>query len=521
MSNQSRDIKKSNFIAQDTVADGATFDFVTPDGVNRKITFANLAALLGVTGSLQQEGEAAGTPVLNKSGTVNNIRNIVDGPGVKASVSPQGGVKVEHDFLNDSVGAAIMRNPTDQTITLRSIVAGSGMAVSEQNGTIEVAVSAVPVTTKTVVVNELSDFPVAVGGVITLGSDLRYLLTNDISTSNRFVLQSGSFLAGPAGGLVKLTYTGANTMLTSADNSNQVIDLNLDCPNGQLFDVSSTTGLHEFIFGRNVVESCDTIGTIDNMMLAVLEFVGFNDIVTDGITCLNNIDILVVSETSMALNGGTFLDLAAATLDGVLITAGGGFMGTGTTYLSGLVDSGNINAGGLGSVIQSVVTGPGATLNNISVDDALWQFGFNNTVPDTRPDCLMHNTGATVITIAAANTPVRIAPNWVEARKSQFSTDANGRMTYLGGKTIAIPVTFSVSCEAVSGTNKDVTFYVYKNGIQVAASAISNRVSAGSPRNTTLIWQDALATNDFIEIYVENNTDTIDILINDAAARLN
>ena len=175
MSNQSRDIKKSNFIAQDTVADGDTFDFVTTGGVNRKITKEDLVTLFGLIGSIVQEGDVAGTPVLNKSGTVNNIRNIEDGPGVKASVSAQGGVKVEHDFVNDGVGAAIMKNPTDQTITMRSIVAGSGMAVSEQNGTIEVAVSAVPVTTKTVVVNELGDFPTAVGGVITLEDEIRYL----------------------------------------------------------------------------------------------------------------------------------------------------------------------------------------------------------------------------------------------------------------------------------------------------------------------------------------------------------
>ena len=103
MSNQSRGRKKSQFVSQSTVLDTDTLDFVT-GSTNRKIAFSDFKAQLGVTGTIQQEGDPLGTPILNQSGDVNNIRNLENGSGIITSVSPQGGAKVSHNFQQDTTG---------------------------------------------------------------------------------------------------------------------------------------------------------------------------------------------------------------------------------------------------------------------------------------------------------------------------------------------------------------------------------------------------------------------------------
>jgi len=97
--------KKSDFTGKTLIPSGSTFDFVI-NGSNFKILDTDFFAALGVTGTIVQDGAVAGTPVLDTQGTVNNIRNLEDGSGVKSSVSPENGITLEHNFTFDSSGAA-------------------------------------------------------------------------------------------------------------------------------------------------------------------------------------------------------------------------------------------------------------------------------------------------------------------------------------------------------------------------------------------------------------------------------
>lgn len=124
--------KKSDFVAQDTVLANSFMDYFV-NNTNYRISYQNLVAGLGVTGSIVTTGSVTGSPVLEIDGTVNKIRNIENGSGVITEISPSNGVKVSHNFTASADGLPILLNTTAASPTIASIVAGSGISVTAVN----------------------------------------------------------------------------------------------------------------------------------------------------------------------------------------------------------------------------------------------------------------------------------------------------------------------------------------------------------------------------------------------------
>lgn len=124
--------KKSDFVAQDTVLANSFMDYFV-NNTNYRISYQNLVAGLGVTGSIVTTGDATGSPVLEVDGTVNKIRNIENGSGIITSISPVNGIKISHNFTANNDGLPILLNTTAASPTIASIVAGSGISVSAVN----------------------------------------------------------------------------------------------------------------------------------------------------------------------------------------------------------------------------------------------------------------------------------------------------------------------------------------------------------------------------------------------------
>jgi len=185
--------KISQFIVDSGVTDSSLITYVK-NSQNFTVTQAEYVKLFGTTGSLKQDGDPNATPVLDTQGSVNNIRNLEDGSGVKSSVSAQNGITLNHNFLADTVGVPTFFDTTLTQPKFRSIVAGSGISVAATNGAIQIAVSGTPTSSKTVIINELSDFPDAVSGVRTLETETDYFLTNDITTSDLFNVSAGNIV---------------------------------------------------------------------------------------------------------------------------------------------------------------------------------------------------------------------------------------------------------------------------------------------------------------------------------------
>jgi len=121
-------VRQSDFEALTSITPGSYFGFFY-NGYNYKITYANFISGLGVTGTIVQDGAVTGTPVLDVSGTVNNIRNLENGSGIVCNVSAENGITIAHNFTVDSVGEPILQNAGATSPTFVSIEAGAGIEV--------------------------------------------------------------------------------------------------------------------------------------------------------------------------------------------------------------------------------------------------------------------------------------------------------------------------------------------------------------------------------------------------------
>jgi len=373
----------------------------------------------------------------------------------------------------------------------------------------------------TILIGSESDFPTPSGGIITLAADTDYLITASFTTANRFVVGDNTLVRATNSTQVTLTYSGAGIMFTGTDASFILENISLACAFGTVFSATSTTGTHRLNLFAVTIVICNIVGTIDGMDALAINRLVVGNIITDGLTFLNSINIFSLLQAIVTIAAGDMFDLGTATFNAVSLSHASFVLNGASTLLKGAAASANINTGGLGSVLNTRIIGVGTSLSGITTDDALWQFFLNDDILDTRPDALTSNTAGTTITIAAVNTPVKIAGTWVDTRSSQFTNTTDGRATYDGGKDAVLPITIAVNAEPVSGTNKDFTIYVAINGTIVSDYGVPGRADSGSPVNVAVPFQEKLSTSDFVEVFLENNTDGVDFTVNGAVLRIN
>ena len=167
-----------------------------------------------------------------------------------------------------------------------------------------------------------------------------------------------------------------------------------------------------------------------------------------------------------------------------------------TTYIADGVGSGvwaklspqsltNLSTNGAVGQIVSVDGAGGFTL----VSGAHGQTDFFNATPYSLA--------------VVAGTPAKLAPTTIAGGVPQNITEGtNARLTYTGADTLKLTVLYSVSVDQASGTNKDITLSVYKNGVlsnaQMMCSTRSGEKSVISGATTV-----NAATNDYFEIYAD------------------
>ena len=380
--------------------------------------------------------------------------------------------------------------------------------------------SIVPVI-KAVVVNVKADFPAPSAGVITLAANTTYLMGDDVNVgTDRFVFSDRSVLSGFESLNITLTYTGTGDLFTMVDTTNRVNNMFISAVNGRIFNWTSTSGLE-----LRVTDVQSTSGSygIFNGSSSILRFTNISPVMaTDGLEFQGSWASVLWEVSGAAINGGIFFDLGTATfrsfiIDKILMTLAGG-----TTFFSGLTGSANIQAGGIGTIINTRINGAGTSLAGITTSDALWEFFHNDDIADTRPDGLLSLQGNAVNTVIASfGTPVLIAGTWVVERTSQFTGTTGGRLTYDGGKDITIPITGSITIVPVSGGAVNVSVEVAVDGVVIPNSKRTASASSGNPTSITVPWQEVLSTSGFGELFVTNEDSAVDLLVSSAILRVN
>lgn len=512
-----RDVRKSDFPVVESSQSKDVFDFVR-NGQNLSIKQSDLVSALGVTGSLETRGEIAATPVLTIIGSVNYIRNILGGSGINVTLSAQDGVEVSHNLTANSTGVPVMVNTGSDSPTIRSIQAGDGISVAGAGGIIQISSTEVSESSKTVIVFDIDDFPAVSGSVITLEDNTEYKVQADISTAYTFVMGSNTVLSGADRALITLEYTGSSTMITATDVNCKIKDITLSCSSGTMFDVSSTTGLHDFIM-QDANGICDSVGTFDNMASMYFLTVNFSTVYTQGLEFSGTIFVLVFNVFSISMPSGTGSGVTLGTAVITYFIADKALININTTgySISGAASSANIDADGLGVIINSRNFGTAAVSDNILPTDDRWDFKHNANIVDSYDTVLATHGGAT-ITIATLATPVQVTGTWTTQKSSRFTGTTAGTWTYTGIGA-SVELTASITADIATATDS-ISFFYYINGVQVADSQVTTSISAGTPKNISLLWEVDLETSDYIQIYVQNDDTNVDVDIVTATMRI-
>lgn len=123
---------------------------------------------------------------------------------------------------------------------------------------------------------------------------------------------------------------------------------------------------------------------------------------------------------------------------------------------------------------------------------------------------------ATATTIAATATPVKVAGTFVVGDVSTGWTAAtDGKITHTGpaGRHIVNAI---ATIDTSSGSNHLVSLYIAKNGT-VISTKMTDTVSAGQPRAIATFINLVLNTNDYLEMYVRNQSTTNSLIVINAA----
>lgn len=512
--------KISQFLEEGTITSDGYLTFIQ-DGVNYKILYTDFLAELGVTGTIEPIGGVPSTPVLDVDGSVNYIRNLEDGSGITMEVSLDGGITVAHNFTADATGVPLLVDTSAASPVIRSLVAGQGIQLDGSDGEVTITATGI-VTPSTVIVASLSDLPEPVGSVITLLADTQYQLAASINLgANRLVLSDGTSIVGAGPFVTVLTYSGSSALFTWTNAQIYLSNFSVSAPNASLFAGTNpvTPGAVEVY--SLYIEEIDSLGSIDDALITVLNNIQAGNIVTTGLELLGVSQYLSVSNCLVVMQTGTFIDLGTAVFGGVRISSNVIQTPGSVVLVDGAASSANISAGGSGVIVSNRLIGT-VTINGISVDDTRWWFFLNDQLQDSRTDGLLSMQGnATASVIAATGTPVIVAGTWVVSGVSGMSGTTNGRLTYNEEKPVSLPITASVTAIPVSGSNQAISIYIALNGSVITASRMQATITSTAAQNITATWQLTFEEGDYIEVFVQNETATNNVTITRAVLRVN
>jgi hypothetical protein len=226
-----------------------------------------------------------------------------------------------------------------------------------------------------------------------------------------------------------------------------------------------------------------------------------------GISGVEVLDVQGTVNYIRNIEAGAGINVALNVGDGITVEHNFLVDGTGETIL--------LNPTNSQPTFVSLVAGNGVTLT--SINDTIEIEADEANPTNYGLVSMQGNTTDTVI--AVAGTPVLVAGTWTAQEQENFTASTAGRLTYTG----ALPRTFMidavVSADTASGNNKVTALYIAKNGAAIAGSKVSVDLSNGVEKVITTFWTVELSTNQYVELFIANDTDGVDILVRQAILR--
>jgi hypothetical protein len=374
------------------------------------------------------------------------------------------------------------------------------------NGTKWVSLS--PARDSFVRVRSAADLPAPVSGVITLTAGATYEVNGTIVTSNKINL-NGCTVKGFDSGTDKLVYTGTGELFTG-NKTGSLSFLTLVASSGSVFNIDAGGTAQNMIIQNCFILGCSSVGTIANVggtvfMSTVAYFSN-----TNGITFTSDNNVVLSNTLWDASNYGTY-ERFVGTFN-IIQILGGDRLVTSANSATALNISGitSLNAGSV-KVVMFIGTGTyvtGTFTNPWEVEST----GVN-TQKDETSGGNMYITTPVATTFAVAGTPKKASGTTTSADLYRVTHPMNNRLTYTGSKTRSFHVIASMSVSQ-NNNNRYFSFYVAKNGVILPESRQDIKIVSSTDQvSVTLSCRVNLAPNDYIEIWVENQTATTDVTL--------
>ena len=160
-------------------------------------------------------------------------------------------------------------------------------------------------------------------------------------------------------------------------------------------------------------------------------------------------------------------------------------------------------------------SGGGSYLGGVMVNDNKTKFlnceGIQNSAEISQ---YFMNGNATTTVVSSTGVAYKALGTTTSSAITQKFTNTNNRATYVGSITRNFLITASLSVE--SGNNNQIGVYIAKNGTLINESEVYGTTN-GTGRGENIVAQTLveLSENDYIEIFVENESSITNILVTD------
>lgn len=403
-----------------------------------------------------------------------------------------------------------------------------------------------------------SDFPAAVGGVISLVGNTTYVIrgTVDLGANRIEITQEGVKLMGNSLERDILTSDTTGAVITTQDVSLEIIGLTLTATNSssKILDATNYTG-GDYNDGRDkdlIIQNCQitdcyNVWDIDGYDLVDLQNVRIRYVKATSHGCKFrstskvqitscefirwfDVDTLPTPSGYATVAMLEFDDNAgqsgfgAINITGCVLhpqqTQDGIFINANSTTSFGTISSNTFVTVGLttGEIFNPTPASGGYSLASTYTFDIFTNQGLRNSEASILTTV---NSNATITTLATS-TPkiIDLGGNAVTQNSLRFTSDTNARVTYDGTKEIYVSLSATIHYVKQNTGNASYSFYIYKDsgsGYTLLPGSLSRigDVAQGANGPITLSYSDTASPGDKYAIYVENTDNGDDILIDD------
>lgn len=368
-------------------------------------------------------------------------------------------------------------------------------------------------------VTSKGDLPPAASGVITLANDTVYTFLGDVDLlGDRLVCGTGNMIRGTSSETSFLSSTGLGSdPLVYTNSTLPLRDITIKDATVGIDVNSDDTGTNIALDWSGVnFSGCATsavFGNIGNFIFnigAILAGGSFRfegDVATIGIQSSLFVGVGSAGEKLIELTSTANVSRRFRVIYSALVAFGS------TTAIH--VDAG-ATLPAEGYILDTCnFSGGGTYLTGVDNTDNKALFNNNVGIDNSADISQYHMNGNTTATaITTQGVAVKAVGSTTSSAITAKFTNTDNRATYEGALTRFFKVTATLSVE--SGNNNQVGVYIAKNGTPINESEVYGTTSgSGRAENIVVHTLVELTANDYIEIWVENDSSTQNVTVTD------